>query len=158
ARNFDGSRDFLELPNESDFDFTHSLAASAWVRINGFNIDFQAIITKGDDAWRMQRSATSRFAQFGTNTSENLDGDVIVDDNAWHHIAITYDGANKRLYVDGAEDASEAYTALLANQPNNVRFGMNETSTIGGARYWNGLMDEMRIGLFKAAPWVAAEY
>jgi hypothetical protein len=90
---------------------------------------------------------------------ENLDGATIVDDNSWHHVAITYDGSTKRLFVDGTEDASASYTSTLANGTYPVRFGMNpESIASGGPRYWNGLIDEIRIGLVKSPAWIAAEH
>jgi biopolymer transport protein ExbB len=159
---FDGNNDYLELPNENDFDFTAELGVSAWVQISTFNVDYQTIVAKGDMAWRMQRNATTRAAQFGTNNSENLNGTKTVDDNQWHHVAITYDGTTKRLYFDGNLDTSAA-NASIGNTGFSVRIGENQeagqSGSPGGYRYWESNMDEVRIGSAeRSAAWIKAEF
>jgi hypothetical protein len=162
ASDFDGNNDYLELPTEADFDFTNAMTVSAWIRIDQFDVDFQAIVTKGDNAWRVQRNATTRFGQYGTGDGINLDGDVIIDNNAWHHIAIAYEGTTKRLFVDGAQDAmANAGNIATTNAP--VRIGMNQEAQDlgrpGGPRHWDGLLDEIRISnIARPTAWIHAEH
>ena len=160
---FDGN-DYLELPTEGDFDFTTAVSASAWIRINGFDTDYQAFVAKGDSAWRFQRAGTTRFAEFGTNSNppDNLDGTKTVDDNTFHHIAVTYNGTTKRLYVDGALDGMMTAGAI-ANTSYTVRFGQNQESGDqsfpGGFRSFQGQLDEVRISnVDRNAAWFGAEY
>lgn len=160
---FDGNNDYLELPNEGDFDFSTALSASAWVRISGFDVQFQTIVAKGDAAWRLQRNDNQRTAQFGTNDpADNLNGGRTVDDDAWHHVAIAYDGTTKSLFVDGNLDGM-MNAGAITNSAFSVRIGMNEQAAAsgrpGGARYWKGSIDELRIHASpRPASWFRAEF
>jgi hypothetical protein len=56
ALDFNGSSDYVELPNESDFDFSETFTVELWMQVDSFNITWQAIIAKGDDSWRISRN------------------------------------------------------------------------------------------------------
>jgi hypothetical protein len=82
----------------------------------------------------------------GTNTNDVQVDSPVVDQSAWHHLAITFDSASPtlRLYVDGA----------LAGSDSTFSLGMSQTSTnttkFGGpvsnaARYANGDLDELAV-------------
>ncbi len=53
--NFDGVDDYVSLPTESDYDFTSAVTVAAWVKVTSFSVAEQAIVTKGDTAWRLER-------------------------------------------------------------------------------------------------------
>jgi hypothetical protein len=61
--------------------------------------------------------------------------------NAWTHIATTYDGANQRLYINGALVASRAQTGTMVVSNGSLRIGGNNSS----GEFFNGLIDEVRI-------------
>ncbi|MBI5196248.1 MAG: hypothetical protein HZA10_07990 [Nitrospirae bacterium] len=67
-------------------------------------------------------------------------GSTLVDNNQWHHVALTYDGAgNAKLYVDGNEELNYARTFNTT---------LSGTALIGGSPYggmFNGLLDEVAI-------------
>jgi hypothetical protein len=104
---FDGSNDYVMIPNESYFDITNRITLALWLRVNSFDRGWQAIITKGDMAWRMQRSTESNVIEFALRWIApgggygNIIGLGNVNDGRWHHICGTYDGARIRLYMDG---------------------------------------------------------
>ncbi|MHC4285297.1 MAG: LamG-like jellyroll fold domain-containing protein, partial [Planctomycetota bacterium] len=56
ALDFDGTDDFVSIPNEGNFDITGSITVTAWIRVNSFTRSWQAIVTKGDRAWRLHRA------------------------------------------------------------------------------------------------------
>ena len=66
ARRFDGSTNYVTLAGEASYDFTTQLTVSAWIRIAGFDVVYQAIVTKGDTAWRINRENATRHLGFGT--------------------------------------------------------------------------------------------
>jgi hypothetical protein len=58
------------------------------------------------------------------------------------HLAFTYDGGMLRIYMDGAETASHAITGDMIASTLDVAIGnVNATDD----RYWNGLLDDVRI-------------
>jgi hypothetical protein len=161
ARDFDGNDDYLELAGEGDYDFTTTLTVSAWIRRQALDVEYEAIVCKGDDTWRMHRENLTQFAGFGTTTNtttNNLQGTTSIDNNNWHHIAIVFGGGVKRLYVDGQLDAMSAGGTIdIDNTP--VAIGRNSNSTVGGNRNWNGDIDEVRISSAERnAAWIFAEH
>lgn len=38
--------------------------------------------------------------------------------NVWHHIALTYDGSNMKIYVDGVEQGTRSQSGSIASRPN----------------------------------------
>ena len=65
-----------------------------------------------------------------------------MNDGAWHHIAIVYDGAKGYLYVDGVLDISDTYAGgvLEYTSDNRLQIGKGTDGYIG-----EGLIDEVCI-------------
>lgn len=62
---------------------------------------------------------------------------------AWHHVALTYDGAFVRMYIDGALDREVARTGSLSNRMLNVGVGNQPAGT--GERGLEGAIDGLRL-------------
>jgi hypothetical protein len=154
---FDGDGDYVDVGKDPAFDITQQITVSAWIKVtvsawikvNAFDREFQAIVTKGDSAWRLQRNwknNTLEFACAGLVVPGNRWGSihctVDVNDGRWHHVAGTYNGSQICLYVDGKLDASSTAsgTIKINNQP--VYIGENSERP---GRFWNGLIDDVRL-------------
>jgi len=70
-----------------------------------------------------------------------LSGPTPVDDDQWHHIAFTYDGATKVIYVDGEVDVDQATGGTFGVFGIDLFVGGTPTE-----RPANGLIDE--VGMF----------
>lgn len=157
---FDGDDEALTLPNEAAFDFTDAMTLEVLLRVNGFENDFEAIVTKGDDAWRLQRAGNAHTVSFGhdeTNPSPpfnslnlNLTGMTVVDDSAWHYVAATLDGTTKRLFVDGSLDAEAAVDGTIRQRDEPVKFAAN--ANYNNSRFLEGILDEIRIARVARPP------
>lgn len=103
ALDFDGIDDYVIIPNEPAFDFAAAMTVEAWIKVDSFTKEWQALITKGDSSWRLHRYGVSNTLSFGTTglSNEDLDGSAEVNDGQWHHVAAVFDGSWKYLYVDG---------------------------------------------------------
>lgn len=152
---FDGTDDQVELMNESDYDLTTALTVEAWISVESFNDEWQAVVTKGDNTWRMHRNGFSNFVGFGSDTSDsndNLSGTTAVNDGSWFYVAIIYDGATKYIYVDGSEDASQSSSGPLNATGDVVLVGNNATHP---SRVFQGRIDEVRISsVARSAEWM----
>ena len=161
ARSFDGG-DWIELAGEDSYDYTTAMYVSAWFRVATFDAPYQAIVTKGDSAWRLARGDQTDGAGFGTtsgNQNQNANGGSNLDNSQWHFVAGVLDGSTKTLYVDGTAAVALVYTLQLDNNQFAVRIGMNPESTVGGPRYWKGEIDEVRISAVpRTASWIHAEW
>ena len=67
----------------------------------------------------------------------------------WHHVVLTYDRSDMRLYVDGMEQASMAYTAAISTNAENLKIGDKVDGTIDEVRISNPVRD---------AAWIEACY
>ncbi len=144
ALDFDGTNDYVSLPYENDFDFTSAMTVAAWIKVDTFTTDWQAIVTKGDGSWRLQRFGSTNHIDFGTNGLSNgdLEGTTDVNDGNWHYIAGVFDGSTKYLYVDGKLDASASVTGTISTNNYPVEIGANSGAP---GRNFDGLIDEVRI-------------
>ncbi len=150
ALEFDGDGDYVEIENESAFDIAGPITVAAWIKVNIFDKRWQALITKGDTSWRLQRTAeegTLAFHCTGITSVADLwpqgvEGKKNVDDGQWHHVVGVYDGSAIALYIDGILDN-------LSEASGNIE--MNDSALIIGGndeqidREWNGLIDEVCI-------------
>jgi len=148
----DGDGDYVNCGNNPAFGITSSITVAAWIKVNVFERDWQAIVTKGDSAWRFSRKASTDFLAFhctGIKSSSKepfshlgVEGTVNVNDGKWYHVMGVYDGKGICLYVDGVVDNSEDASGKIDinNQP--VYIGGNSQFM---GREWNGLIDEVRI-------------
>ena len=71
----------------------------------------------------------------------DLDTDTAITLDAWHHIAMTFDGANAVVYRDG--QAINALPRTANTVLNFIRLGQQGTD--GNNRFYNGLVDDMAI-------------
>ena len=62
--------------------------------------------------------------------------------NTWTHLATTYDGANLRIYVNGAQVATTAVSGAIAASSSPLRFGGNGTWL---DEFFQGRIDEVRV-------------
>ena len=147
ALDFDGSNDHVLIPYDNSFNVTN-LTIEAWVYSGNFNQN-GFIFEKGplnqQYSFFFEGDAlTFRSKHSGTENSLVVTSSGIpLGSNTWHHIAATYDGTTKRIYVDGNQEAQVSRSGTLST---------NSTGAIIGAYnagfpnyYFNGQIDEVRI-------------
>ena len=77
---------------------------------------------------------------------------------AWHLVHATYDGANLRLYVDGAQGATAAITGNINVASGELWFGAKPLAQVD-ADYSNLAMDEPRVSnRARSADWIKLEF
>jgi hypothetical protein len=148
ALQFDGDGDYVEVGANPEFSITNQITVAAWFKIATLDRESQAIVTKGDMAWRLQKNRGTHsllFACFGLKMADEWGatrGRTKVDDDRWHHAVGVYDGTRISLYVDGKLDASAPTSGPIATNDEPVLIGENSEQT---GRFWHGLLDEVRI-------------
>ena len=142
--NFDGVNDRVELSNESNFDFTSTFSMEAWIRVTSFTVDWQTVISKGEQGPRIHRFGGSDFIAFGTGPGDDLASTVSVNDGNWHHIAATCNNGFKSLYVDGVLQGTQTVGTPLVTNNDNVRIG-SQIDSYSPIRAFHGDIDEVRF-------------
>jgi serine/threonine protein kinase/tetratricopeptide (TPR) repeat protein len=154
----DGDGDYVDCGDNPAFDIVGSITISVWIKVNKFDRDYQAIITKRRH-WHLQRHHQLGSTAFtvghpetrGGWAEDEAFGNIDANDGKWHHIAGVYDGTNIYLYVDGVLDnfkevhwlISVAEHPILLIGEDAERTGRSWNGLTG--RSWNGLIDDVRI-------------
>ncbi|MBA7639403.1 hypothetical protein ES703_47061 [subsurface metagenome] len=150
----DGDDDYVVITGSNTpggpFDINDVITVACWIKVSAFDKQFNTIIAKGDDSWRLARYQETdqlEFAASGVSGGAeppfgNVIGSTNVNDGQWHHVAGVYDGSKICIYVDGILDNTEDASGSISNSSYNVLIGENEEMT---GREWNGLIDELRI-------------
>jgi TolA-binding protein len=150
---FDGVDDCVNCGNDPKFDITDEITVAAWIKVGQFDKRWQAIITKGDQAWRLARNNDTDFVNFactglkGGNKhfGSTVFGSTPVNDGKWHHVAGVYDGSKICLYVGGSidgEEASRDSTGKINVTRHDVYIGENMEAK---ERQFNGLIDDVAV-------------
>ena len=143
ALSLDGNNDRVEIPNESAFDL-NELTVSFWIEVDAFDIDWQAMVTKGDSAWRVARSGSGNKISFATNglSAFNTTSNASINLGQWYHVLVMYDGSMKYIYINGALDKAVAATGTINTNDYPVMIGENAEQT---GRNFDGSIDDVRI-------------
>jgi hypothetical protein len=111
AFNFDGTQ-HVRVPDSAALRPAH-LTAEAWVFPTAVpNESSPTIIARGFFANTWDLRLSNNRPQFWSHGGQGLEGPAIPL-NEWTHLAITFDGLIKRLYVNGAEVASHEQVRAL---------------------------------------------
>ena len=119
---FNGSTDYIDLGDSTDFDITNSITLSSWVNFDSTGTN---VILARDD------NTNSNFILYGWSdgkiygqiriggVGKTVDGGTY-SLNVWYHVALTYDGSLLKIYVNGIlQDTLSAsgYICLLYTSP-----------------------------------------
>jgi hypothetical protein len=147
---FRGGGDYVAFPHKVDWGLPVGDSAytiEAWVQPHTHNNN--GIIGWGDPngaATTLRLGANGQVVMgWGVNegelvTAEAGDARIGLDDGTWHHIAATYDGKIRVIYVNGVE--------LIRDTPGKPHNGVGGNLRIGSvldAAYFEGAIGEVRI-------------
>lgn len=154
ALEFDGKETVVDCGKSSQFNFGDGLAVSVWIKVRKFDKPWQAIISKGDKSWKLQRYKerdTIAFTLSGVKVANeswmetptiDVVSKVCVNDNKWHHIIGTYDGHQAAIYVDGNLQETRGASGSILQNSDPVWIGNNSGAS---ERQFNGWIDDIRI-------------
>lgn len=146
ALSFDGIDDQLVVPDAEELDFTETFTLEAWVRPDQVGV-WDPIVTKVESesniGYRMLSAGGGAFlkAEYGAPTgiagtepsasTSIADGGPLLA-NTWSHLALTSDGVDLRLYIDG-EQAATVSAAGAASTESDLTIGASDVPGGGAA-------------------------
>jgi hypothetical protein len=143
---FDGANDYVALPSTTPVPVGSSAyTIEAWIKPNAMGV--YGIIGWGNygstnQVNALRLDANGVYNYWWANDLYAPTGSLA---GAWHHVAATFDGTTRRIYIDGVIKAQDTPTTLL-NVPNasNLRIGSTCPGPCGG-EYFPGSIDEVRV-------------
>lgn len=148
--------DYVSLGDNFGFSSTDQFTVEAWIKVTSTG-NFQQIVSKldgGFTGWGMQvrpdgRLSAYLFSVYGVN-QRFVDGTAIVQDDTWHHVAMSWNGVDQiTLYVDGEIDP------ISGTAPGGATLGSiataadthigNYEGTGSPGEFLDGYVDDVRI-------------
>ncbi len=147
ALSLDGVDDYVDCGNGASLNITDTITIAAWVKTGDVaNAQHNDYVTKGDQSYALKHN-TGNYIEFfiyggGVWYSARTAVLATAFNDAWHHLAGTYDGTQVKLYVDGKLVGSRLHTGAIPTVAYNLNIGRNAQYT---DRLYNGLIDDVRI-------------
>jgi hypothetical protein len=145
--NFDGIDDNVTFKNNYSLN-SGSFSIEIWVKSNETNGNNQTILSK-----RLGSSTTNGYdlklvnniISFNWNNGKSIASNYPINTDRWYHVAVTYNGTNYKLYIDGilVHKAVSGVNPIINNA--NYLLGAMDQNNGTPFNYFNGWMDELRI-------------
>ena len=138
---FNGSSSYIDLGNPEGLQLNDG-TVSAWIKTGGAGSNYRGIVVKMNAYGIFLRN--NILVIYDSNTGAFRSTGVNLGDNAWHHVAFSFQSGVSNgtiIYIDGAPSLTTTMTVV--NQTENLVIGSgNSTGTI---RNFNGSIDEVKI-------------
>jgi prepilin-type N-terminal cleavage/methylation domain-containing protein len=149
AGKFDGSNDYVSVPDDPKLQLSAPLTLALWVKVNANASDWVRLAGKGNSTYRnyglwLRNDGAILFQIYSAGGNGDAMTTITVNDGKWHHVVGVYDGSTMKVYIDKIERASISYS--------RIPYTSSDPFTIGYAgfhTYMNGYIDE--VALFSRA-------
>ncbi|AZQ44453.1 LamG-like jellyroll fold domain-containing protein [Nonlabens ponticola] len=144
---FDGIDDYVEILGGNDI--STSFTVSSWVKSTGSNNtnSVKTIVAKRNNADGFHffiRNDNKLGVYWNNGTAQSLVSNTALSNNAWRHVAVTFNGSQVKLYIDGVLDRQANRTAPIVNS-NIMSLGARKRAKNNIVNNFKGKLDEVRI-------------
>jgi len=150
------SNQYLDCGNDSSLQPLVGITLSIWFNTTDMTAGtnkYNALITRRDASntdWQMTHILANNDSggayvhriRFDQNGSQIHNSTSLSTTNTWYHIAVTYDEANVKIYIDGSLDNTTANTNALTANANKVVLGSDNS---GSPFYMKGSINHAGI-------------
>jgi Concanavalin A-like lectin/glucanases superfamily len=147
AVTFDGVNDWVTVADSNSLDLTTGMTLMGWVSPTSVSGSWRTVIFKEGGAGSMDYSlyagedAAKPIGQVYIGGEQNAIGPATLPLAAWTHLAVTYDGAVLRLFVNGTQVATRSISGQITPTTGALRIGGNSI----WSEWFQGAVDEVRI-------------
>ncbi|HEY1556889.1 MAG TPA: LamG domain-containing protein [Kofleriaceae bacterium] len=151
---FDGVGNCISIPDVGGHLDLPALTVSIWANQTALGATAECHASKRvdisgnvDNTWELEDYNTGQLAftsNHGTNSNVQLYTPVeTIVPGTWQHLAISWDGATRRVYIDGVPSGSDTQSTPLAYDANAMKIGCDDN--VGISEVFDGVLDELQI-------------
>jgi hypothetical protein len=160
ACDFDGTSDYLEAADSSSLDFGDVVTLEMWLNPHDVDTNIGGIDKGTGTIYLMGNNTAGHYGKIRLGLSATgtiVASKTAIPENTWSYVVGTKNGADARIYINGALDNQITTTAYTGtNNPNNLRIGQRSGYASEGL---NSILDEVRISkIARSAGWIQSQY
>src|SRR5919197_1558180 len=147
ALSFDGVNDWITVNDSNSLDLTTGMTLMAWVNPTALAGSWRTVIFKEGGAGSIDyslyaaESTNKPVGQVYVDGEQNALGTTSLAPSTWTHLAVTYDGATLKLYVNGVVAGSKSVSGAITPTTGAPRIGGNNI----WSEWFQGVIDEVRV-------------
>jgi len=141
---FDGSTQYVNVPDTSSLQIEDELTVSVWVNPSSYGSELRTIVSK-DVNYEFHLNSSGQVFWWWGGTPREITSNSSVPLNVWTHIAVVYSQSQpyQAIYINGVLDIS-ATADLGALTVDNSPLQIGSDQEFSG-RFWDGKIDEIRV-------------
>ena len=149
AMEFNGTDEYIEVPNDSSLQLTDKLTLSCWIKASNVSAT-NSIIDKfydGVDRSYLLRISGTRVKLYLGNTdgssAPEYQSSSTLSNNVWYHVVTTFSSTDNevKIYINGSLDSTHSKTDLISSNNEELRIGTGYNL----ANYFNGKLSNCSI-------------
>ncbi|MBA6154721.1 LamG-like jellyroll fold domain-containing protein [Gelidibacter maritimus] len=141
---FNGKESYVNFGNE--FNFGREFSIELWIKPTMSAAPMQTLVSKRGFNMLSGYDISLANGKLSFNWDiHTIESPYTVDNSRWYHVAVTYDGVDYRLYIDGIEVAKKRWRLPPTYSFYDVLLGASNNWRNRAQDFYNGAMDEVRI-------------
>jgi hypothetical protein len=141
---------YLNVPNAAALNPSGGLTVEAWVRRIDTGTACQAIAGKGYQTGLWLGICGNKLRFYSNGALSSFDGATAFASGEWTHVAATFDGTTRRLYVNGNLDAESVRVGPLPVNAQPLRIGADVSDGVSEYRLSGHLADVRLWGVARS--------
>jgi len=167
ALSFDNGKAETNVVYSHNYLGASTISVEAWLYPNSTCAANNCLIVGDSFSWllRLNGSTAEFWVNYGLGSqwAKLVSSAAAIGTNAWHHVAVTYNGDHATLYVDGMPNATASAVYTVGDDPYHRKISIGGSS--GCCDYMDyvssfpGIIDNVRISTVElSASEIAADY
>jgi hypothetical protein len=147
---FDGVNDFVAISDSNTLNISSTITLQCIFYINSY-INWAGIVGRNNNTksvYSINLSPTSQRLRFNYNNvspwTSNVESTSIISTGQWIHSAVTYDGTNVRIYLNGNLDKTQNIGAITFDTSSGFAIDVGYDNP-GSNEYLNGNISQVLI-------------
>lgn len=143
AARFDGTDDYVSVPDNNALDRGDVLSYELWVKRGALQGVSQRLLHKGAGTASVGFGLNNKVVLLpgGSGAATTATSTIAITDQTWHHLVATKNGAEVRIYVDGVDRTAPGTNSTFTSNATALNIGRAST----GSAYSSADIDEVAV-------------